>query len=354
MDKTHVNPEDSSPESVQDLPPQQGPHHVQQESYGPQQSPYNAQQGPYDSQRPPYNFQPNPPDGQQVYGGYAPNPAYQQVAPKKKDGCLTAVIIAGLVAVLLGLGSCSFALGALSWLVEDSTIGQGIVEDIGDSSIKEIVSGIGSSEKEANNATLRKLLGQDYSTESFTASELENIQKQVFASSKTKEGRHPQGVYFVGKDIPAGDYWMEGNEEGLSYYFVLEKDDRNYNCRLSNNYYGHNLMGLNQGEVLVLVNGEGGFYPLSDMKQAFSDPYTNGVFRVGIDIPAGTYHLKPGKDYDNYSACYVMNDLSYDDDYLDQTILEQDRDNFSGREVTLKEGQYLELFNATATKGATA
>ena len=82
------------------------------------------------------------------------------------------------------------------------------------------------------------------------------------------------------------------------------------------------------------------------MDETFSSPYQSGVYRVGIDIPAGTYQLKLGPA-DDYSACYVMKDLNFtDDSYLfEGYYIEGDQPD----EVVLEEGTYVELYNMCMT-----
>lgn len=105
-------------------------------------------------------------------------------------------------------------------------------------------------------------------------------------------------------------------------------------------------MDLEEDEVLVLIN-DGTMTPLASMDETFSEPYTSGTYRVGTDIPAGTYQLQLG-EADDYSACYVMKDLEFSDSsYLLETYyIEGDQPD----EVTLQEGTYIELYNMTMTK----
>ena len=150
-------------------------------------------------------------------------------------------------------------------------------------------------------------------------------------------------MYFVGSDLPQGSYWFTGSNDELSYFFILEptETEGTFNVDHINNYYGHNLMEVEEGEVLVLVNN-GTMQPLDSFKETFSAPYLSGTYRVGTDIPAGTYQLSLGEAND-YSACYVMSDLDFDtDSYLYEAYYIEGDDP---EEITLDEGTYVELYN---------
>ncbi len=275
-----------------------------------------------------------------------PNPEKQ---PKGSKGILAAIIVLVVVACL-GL----FATG----IVGCATIAT-VLDSDGSSSSTSASSSASSDDQEsegAGNANLRTVLGEGGSIDNFTKSELKELQEKYFANAKATGNNTPQGIYFVGSKggIDAGTYWMGGSDTQLSYYFVLTKSGNTYKCKLNNNYYGHNLITVEDSEVLIVINGTEGFCDISKMTDKFSDPYTNGVFRVGTDIPAGTYRLKAGKDSSTYYAYYVMKDLSYEGDYITEQKQTSDASTFATYTVTLHEGEYLELFNATATKGSQA
>lgn len=181
----------------------------------------------------------------------------------------------------------------------------------------------------------------------FSDTELNEIQKTVFhnaSKSADEDGEYEPGVYYVGSDIPAGSYWFDGDDEDLSDFYILQPSTTTngaYDVMHINSYYGHNIMELKDNEVLVLAN-EDGMTPLDKAHETFSDPYSSGVYRVGVDIPAGTYYLVSGP-VEDFSAYYIMKDLNYSDSsYLDLDYPISDDDMFT---VTLEEGTYIELYN---------
>ena len=73
-------------------------------------------------------------------------------------------------------------------------------------------------------------------------------------------------------------------------------------------------------------------------------PYGSGVYRVGIDIPEGTYQLVVGDGADDYSSCTVMADLDFDEDssYLYRNyFIKGDKPDT----ITLEAGTFVELYN---------
>ncbi len=274
-----------------------------------------------------------------------PNPNPPQKSKSSTVLLVSLIIIACLTVMGIGLVSCA----AVSFHISEANSEQSSNSNSSSSSESEYTSAQG-------NATLRNILGETNSIENFTESELKSLKKKYFSGAKASGGNTPQGIYFVGddSDLKAGTYWMGGSDTELSYFFVLSKSGNTYSCKLTNNYYGHNLIEVKDSEVLVVVNDTAGFCEISKMNEKFSDPYTNGVFRVGTDIPAGTYHLKAGKDSSTYFAYYVMSNLSYEGDYITDQQRSTDSSTFAGYTVTLHDGEYLELYNATATKGSKA
>ena len=181
---------------------------------------------------------------------------------------------------------------------------------------------------------------------SITTSELSKIASYYSGAGQTTDGSYNPGVYYVGKDIPAGSYWLSGEETTTTYYFKLTPDNSSqgsttYTVAHENSYYGHNIVEVSEGEVLI---AESSALALDKMTKKFSAPYQSGVYRVGIDIPAGTYTLSPGSANDYY-AYYVMKDLSYtNDSYIDKSYFMNSKEQPT---ITLEEGTYIELYNLT-------
>ena len=276
-------------------------------------------------------------------------PPAPQPAPKKGNKGVVIAIVAAIVVLLLGMAGCSactvaLSSGANSYL--GSTYGnpQNIPSfdngQRGNSSSTD-------SDQAYMNAQTRSAFDLQGSS-ALSEEELSQLQASFFSGSSNtpnSEGIYPQGIFHVGTDLPAGSYWFSGSSSDLSYFFILQPTSdgsSTYNAVHVNSYYGHNLMDLEDGEVLILVNN-GTMTPIAKMTEQFTSPYGSGVYRVGIDIPAGSYRAIVGDGADTYSAYYVMSDLSYSDDsFLDSDYFVSG-DN--GTEIILEEGTYVELYN---------
>lgn len=162
-----------------------------------------------------------------------------------------------------------------------------------------------------------------------------------------------KGIYTVGPDgqIPAGLYYLEGSNEKLSHYYLFDGEGGRYNVDDSVQYFGNYYADLDEGDLIVFDPGEDvTMHPASPTSTNPTAPYNNGCYRVGIDIPAGSYTITAytvGEgETDEDSAAYVMKDLDFDED----SIVDTQYVIPGGKQVvTVTDGQYLELFAATAT-----
>lgn len=289
------------------------------------QAPYNADQAPYNTSQAPYN------------------PAPQ---PKKKGK--TVAIVVGIIAVVVlffGIAGC-VAVNTISNLENQ-------YEQSLPFSTDSTQPDSGNSGSTLDSATLNEYTRNKFGltgSSAITTDELNQIQSDYFANaskSADENGHYGKGVYVVGTDIEPGTYWFYGSESTLSYFYVLESasEEGTYNATVLNNYYGHNLIDLEEGEVLILDNSEG-MVNIDQLNETFSSPYGSGVYRVGTDIPAGTYTLGYG-EADDYSAYYIMSDLDYESSSYLATNYFVSGDSLGT--ITLEEGTYVELYNLTLT-----
>lgn len=186
--------------------------------------------------------------------------------------------------------------------------------------------------------------------------EAEGIQ----AGAPGADGACPKGYYTVGAsgDIPAGLYYLEGGD-AVSHYYVFDGDGGTgkgsaYDLDDSVQYLGNYFAELDEGDLIAFDPAVEGavMRPAPATSTEPTAPYGNGCYRVGIDIPAGTYTitalpLPEGESTDEVleSAAYVMDDLDFDDD----SIVDTQYVIAGGKQtVTVADGQYLELFGAQA------
>ena len=99
------------------------------------------------------------------------------------------------------------------------------------------------------------------------------------------------GMYKVGTDIPAGEYYIKADEEKTAY-FCLSSDSSGdsilYNGNPKNNYF----LTVSDGQYLQVKRGT--FTLSSEIRPlAYSGDLEEGMYRVGYDIPAGEYRAVP-------------------------------------------------------------
>lgn len=169
------------------------------------------------------------------------------------------------------------------------------------------------------------------------------------------------GAYQVGtlSGIPAGTYFLEGSNTEESRYVLFKAvsgraDPRKteYAYHSQNTYIGSYFLSLSDGDLLVYLpaNGEGVMCDEASAEVAVGEPLTSGLYRVGVDIPEGTYRVRVDADLtDSVSlepGAYVMSERSF----LDGTVVDERFVTIgSNQTVSVRDGDWLELYGATAT-----
>lgn len=149
------------------------------------------------------------------------------------------------------------------------------------------------------------------------------------------------GMYRIGIDIPAGDYYAVATGKYSGYYCKYTdstQDDIEDNAMFDTftffRCYKGQYLKLSDCKITDIKNA-----PVYNAKNGV---YEDGMYRVGIDIPAGNYTFTPksGKNSGYYCA------------YTDITYQDIDENNLfnSTSYYTIKKGQYLEISDAIATK----
>lgn len=176
----------------------------------------------------------------------------------------------------------------------------------------------------------------------------------------TPDGAYARGAYRVGGDngIAPGLYYLEGSQEGVSNFYVFDGDDDidgsdpHYSISCSVEYFGNYYTELEEGDAIVFIPfaADDTMHLASGEPMDVMPPYQSGCYRVGIDIPAGTYTItcqtEAARATDSEAGAYIMDDLEFDDD----SIIESVYVIKGGRQtITVEAGEYLELFAAIAT-----
>lgn len=163
------------------------------------------------------------------------------------------------------------------------------------------------------------------------------------------EGVYPRGEYVVGEDIPAGEYLLYSDDLGSSvpegfgeaYACLIDGSDTVFDSWFEYSRYAK----LEDGQYLDLSWCSA--YDTS-MHTIENNPFEHsGMFKVGVDVEAGTYEVKAIDDNAMYFY-YVHDDL---EDFNDDAMFDYFRENYGEKtEVTLENGQYLELFHCVLEK----
>ena len=296
----------------------------------PAQAASNAAAEPAQQAQPAGGAYQTPPQPQAAYPAGAAAPAQ----PKRK--VWPWVLLACLLAFLIGLGGCAgcTAIGMLLGtepVSRDNSLHQYDYDDLPYS--------------------------YDSSTSSsdtyggFTLDDIRNAAGNL--TNDIDEGKAASGAYVVGKDIDAGYYFLQGmTSQESNFYVFTPEGSGTYSLKASIVYVGHYFYNLEEGQVIVFMPAGNDLRMIPSGQADFnpSAPYTSGLYRVGEDIPAGTYTVAVSDDAPRSTtqeyAAYVMKDLEFSDDsILDTKYLLKG----SKQTVTVEEGQLLELYGCTAT-----
>lgn len=189
--------------------------------------------------------------------------------------------------------------------------------------------------------------GEDYLTEAFllSATSFSDPTDETTSATTTpptqkgsKENPYRAGMYKVGIDLPAGEYLFLSGSSTKAY--VCASSDSNQDDIIENENFSNSFfMTVEDGQYLEAKRCY--FLNASDYTVRINEDGTfgDGMYRVGIDIPAGEYRLTAEEDR-GYWCLYNNSNIPFDI---------EDNDNFEGSAyVTVREGQYLIIKRCTA------
>ena len=155
---------------------------------------------------------------------------------------------------------------------------------------------------------------------------------------KTSEGAYPEGTYKVGTQLPAGEYVVRGNKVSALITVDLSGDSDSQIGYWSS--YKSAIFKVEEGQY-VRAHGED-IYPLElteDLKPT-DGVYKDGMYKVGMHMPAGTYKVKPDVDT-AYLEIYNDNTPGAK---CEERITVEEEQNF-----TVKDGQYIIIIGGRAS-----
>lgn len=148
------------------------------------------------------------------------------------------------------------------------------------------------------------------------------------------------GTYEIGKGVQAGEYIVINSDNSYPGFFELRKtnSDKFEDIIGNGTVYNYSIITVSDGQVLELNNID--MYPFNSV--TFSEPtdgiYKPGMYKVGVNIKAGSYKIIPT---DMYSTYTIVKDSTYNSDNILET-------NYIDRAtyINLKDNQYIIIEDA--------
>ncbi len=161
--------------------------------------------------------------------------------------------------------------------------------------------------------------------------------------SANSNGVYVTGIYKVGRDIPAGEYVARKNSSAPYAAGITFRKSTDY-------FSGESLdmrtvdtptyITLEAGEYVEIVQGN--LSPATNKsiaKENSDGSYSSGMYKVGVDIPAGKYMLTP-------ITSNAMYNIYKDSLYTSSSILKTGTGLKNTVEIKLQSGQYIEFTGA--------
>ena len=143
-------------------------------------------------------------------------------------------------------------------------------------------------------------------------------------------------MYKVGKDIPAGEYFLVINSQSTAYLSLSSDSSGSLDSIITNDNFGtFRYIQVADGQYLEVKRAD--IYlvdkklpPITEVLE-MGDAYMPGMYKVGRDIPAGEYQIIPDS---GSSAYYAV--LSSSIDSIDSIITNGNTE--AAKYITVKEG----------------
>ncbi len=147
------------------------------------------------------------------------------------------------------------------------------------------------------------------------------------------------GMYKIGSDMPAGEYVLIASDQS---YFEVDKDSTGQldSILANDNFSNRTIISVSDGQYLKMTDCVAYAFQDAPKVQPVGGFLSDGMYKVGIDLPAGEYKVTPVGD------AYV--EVSSDSSHSLNSIITND--NFKEeRYITVTNGQYLRLNSAKIT-----
>lgn len=166
-------------------------------------------------------------------------------------------------------------------------------------------------------------------------------QSKAEGNESSRNDFYSEGMYKVGSDIPAGEYIVFATKTVGGYICVNSDSSGKFDSIVCNeNFATFTYITVDDGQYLTVDRGEfasaDDYQPNGLMDDGY---YTEGMYKVGRDIPAGEYYVTATKNV----GCYV--EVSPNSRHELSDIISNENTKTS-LYITVEEGQYL-----TVTRG---
>lgn len=177
------------------------------------------------------------------------------------------------------------------------------------------------------------------SRETAAESESESSASVSEGIQSSAEDWMPAGTYTVGDSLPSGHYVLQQLPNAAVGYVRVEKGKKNL---LEQNFEGCLFLSLESGQSLFFSGAS--LAPAKDFKLTPDlnqlDP---GMYRVGVDIPAGSYEVAAGEEQ---TLCSFT---IYQSDNTKREVRERDF-VMAPAKVAVEDGELLELIGCTGRR----
>lgn len=164
----------------------------------------------------------------------------------------------------------------------------------------------------------------------------EKEKEDIKEDKKEDEDIVKSGQYQVGKDIPAGEYKVFSDSNN-AYIEVSSDSSGGFDSILFNdNFKTFTYAKLDENQYLKLSNCYA--IPVEKAKKFEDAEIKDGMYKVGVDIPAGEYNITASGNgyYEINNTPHDMMNIISNDNFTDNRI------------VTVQDGQYIKISNAIA------
>lgn len=194
---------------------------------------------------------------------------------------------------------------------------------------------------EENNKPVKTEYESPYITETEPPAESPTIKSAGF---------YPESVYVIGDKSAPDEYYMPAG-----YYIIIAKDKYDYSATwdivnesknsddiIYSSFQHSNIVKVADGQILNMDICDAYSLDTFDSYGIENSPFEHsGMFRVGTDVPAGTYRIVPENDqhYESWAVHENIDTIDY------EKIHRNPYDKTAGNiEVTVEDGNILELF----------